>query len=37
MSEYELMVHWEECPLPPDANCELCYEYAEKYIWKGIR
>lgn len=29
-----LIQHWEDCPLPPDANCEQCIEYARRFIWE---
>jgi hypothetical protein len=27
-----LIEHWDECPLPPDANCQRCWEHARRFL-----
>jgi hypothetical protein len=24
--------HWSGCPLPPDAGCKPCHEFARRYV-----
>ena len=37
LAQAELADHWAACPLPPDAGCTTCREYARHFLWGAQR